>query len=291
MDNNFYKINQIEHEAAINREHLLFRRQFLLTKKPIDQLGHWNCLKIDEYHLYIHPDLEVTRIDGSKRSIVLIGSLFDPAHPEKGNVDIVKVIHANIDKLENLFLQIKPYVGCYALLYIDDESEIIVQDAISLREVYYCTRENRVICGSQPNLVAQYADPATPSRNDAEFLEYYAKNSINGKWNTYRKWVGDESFYEDIKHLMPNHFLDINKREVFRYWPTKPLGHVSLDEAVERSCSFLQGSMKAIAHRHPIMMAVTAGGTAEHCSLLPGKSRTRYIFSSIMKAWVMAIGT
>jgi hypothetical protein len=259
MSINASMINQIEHETTIDRERLLFRRQFLLTKTPIDHLENWNCLRVDGYYLYIHPDLEVTRVDDTSRSIVLIGSLFDPSHPEKENADIVRDINSDIHNLEDLFMRIKPYVGRYALLYKDDKNAIIMQDAISLREVYYCTNENRVICGSQPNLVAKHAGPATPARCDAEFLEYYAKNSINGKWNPYRKWFGDETFYEGIKHLMPNHFLDINKREARRYWPREPLGRLSLDEAVARSCSFLRGSMKAIVHRHPIMMAVTAG--------------------------------
>jgi hypothetical protein len=259
MSINTSMINQIEKKTTIDRERLLFRRQFLLTKTPVDQLESWNCLRVGGYYLHAHPDLDVTRVDDLRKSIVLLGSIFDPTQPEKENAEIINDIVSDISNLEDLFIRIKPYVGRYALLYKDDKNAIILQDAISLREVYYCTNENRVICGSQPNLVAQYAYPATPARGDAEFLAYYAKNSINGKWNPYCKWVGDETYYEGIKHLMPNHFLDINKRQVLRYWPRESLGRLSLDEAVERSCSFLQGSMKAITHRHPIMMAVTAG--------------------------------
>ena len=259
MDNKTSMINQIEHETTIDHERLLFRRQFLLTKMPVDQLEKWNCLKVDSYYLYTHPDLEVTSVDDSLKSIVLIGSLFDPTQPDKGNADIVRDINSDISSIDDLFVRIKPYVGRYALLYKDDKDAIIVQDAISLREVYYCTEENRVICGSQPNFIAEYSSPKIKTRTDTEFIEYYRKNSINGRWNPYRKWVGDETFYEGVKHLMPNHFFDINIRAVRRYWPCEPLGRLRLDEAVERSCSFLKGSMRAIVHRYPIMMAVTAG--------------------------------
>jgi len=259
MSNRTSLINQVNGEDMVDQKRLLFRRQFLLTKKPVDQLESWNCLRIDEYYLYAHPDLNVTYVDDSRKRLVLLGSIFDTTQPEKENPEIIRDVHCDLSNLEDLFPRIKPYVGRYALLYKDDKNAIIVQDAISLREVYYCSNENRVICGSQPNLIIQHTDPTTPARSDAEFLDYYSKNSMNGRWNPYRKWVGDETFYKGIKHLLPNHFLDINLREVRRYWPCEPLGRLSLDEAVERSCAFLQGSMKAIIHRHPIMMAVTAG--------------------------------
>ena len=98
----------------------------------------------------------------------------------------MREIHGDACNLEDLFLRVKPYVGRYALIYKDDKNTMIVQDAISLREVYYFTEENRVICGSQPNLIAKYADPSTPARNDKEFREYFAKNSINKKWNPHQ---------------------------------------------------------------------------------------------------------
>ena len=95
------------------------QRQFLLTTTPINRIENWNCLQIDGYYLYAHPDLEITRVDDSLKSIVLVGSLFDPTQPEKDNTDIVKDIHSEISNPEDLFLRIKPYAGSYVLLYKD----------------------------------------------------------------------------------------------------------------------------------------------------------------------------
>jgi hypothetical protein len=238
---------------------LRFRRQFILTLVPISELADWNCLQIDRYYLYSHPDLEVTRVDGLNKIIVIVGSIFDPTKPEKGNADILKDIHDNIKNPEELFLRIKQHAGSYALIYKDDENAIILQDALALREVYYCTKDNRIVCGSQPNMVAEYASPEIHARNDPEFREYYTKHSINSRWNPRHKWIGDETYYEAVKHLLPNHFLDINKLEARRYWPNESIRRLDLNEAVSRGCSFLKGSIRAIVHRHPVMMAVTAG--------------------------------
>lgn len=240
-------------------QRLKFRRQFLLARTPINRIEDWNCLQIDGYYLYAHPDLEITRVDDSLKSIVLVGSLFDPTQPEKDNTDIVKDIHSEVSNPEDLFLRIKPYAGSYVLLYKDGKNAIIVQDALAVREVYYCTKENRIICGSQPNLIAEYSEPTIKARNEPEFIEFYAKHSLNLRWNHTCEWIGDETFYDGVKHLLPNHFLDLNKHEVHRHWPNVPIKRLSLEEAVRESSSFLQGSIRAIVHRHPVMMAVTSG--------------------------------
>jgi hypothetical protein len=59
--------------------------------------------------------------------------------------------------------------------------------------------------------------------------------------------------------LLPNHYLDIRRREARRYWPIEPIRRLDLDVAVSRSCAYLQGILKSMAYRHPLMMAVTSG--------------------------------
>jgi hypothetical protein len=62
-----------------------------------------------------------------------------------------------------------------------------------------------------------------------------------------------------MKHLLPNHYLDIHALKIHRYWPNKPLERIALNDAIEKCASYLGGALKAAAHRHQLMMAVTAG--------------------------------
>ena len=240
-------------------QELQFRRQFLIAKVQIEPLNEWRCLKIDHYFLYVHPDLEVHQVSGLNNDMVLIGSLFDPYKPEKRNLSILREIHSNANSLEDLFLQIKRYAGRYAVLYKNNQSAAIFHDALGLMELYYCTKNNQIVCGSQPNLLAEFANPAIGSTNNPELLEFYKRHSKDSKWNPSYKWIGDETYYEGIKHLLPNHYLDITRQEARRYWPNEPIKKLDLGEAVSDICSFLQGSLQAIANRHSIMMAVTSG--------------------------------
>jgi hypothetical protein len=232
---------------------LRFRRQFLLTSAPIAALAEWKCLKIDQYYLHAHPDLAVNRVADRKRTIVLIGDLFDSEEPEKGNTDILKDIFVSACSLEGFVSRIKRYAGCYALLFMDKKEALILHDARALREIYYCTKSNLIVCGSQPNLVAKFSNPEVKPTSDKDLLDFYREYL----WDS--RWIGDETFYEGVKHLPPNHYLDINRRKARRYWPNEPIRRLNLEEGVFKSCTFLQGIMRAIVHRQPVMMAVTSG--------------------------------
>jgi hypothetical protein len=233
---------------------LYYRRQFLLTKVPITLFPDWVCLQIDEYYLYAHPDLEVNRsADPQKSIIAVIGSIYDSAEPQKGNSDILKDITDCAHSLEGLVSWMKRYAGRYALLYKNEKDAVILSDAFGLREIYYCTKDNQIVCGSQPNLVAKFGNPEIKPTSNHKLLDFYRNHLKNSSW------IGDETYYEGVKHLLPNHYLDINRREAYRYWPNGPIMHLDLDEAVSRICTFLRGIMRAMVHRHPVMMAVTAG--------------------------------
>jgi len=235
------------------KKNLEFRRQFILGKATISQLNDWKYLEIGVYHLYAHPDLEVSQARSAKKTAVLIGSMFDAAAPEKENADIIEDVLLNTNNPEECFLWISRYAGCYALLCKDGENTFILHDARGLREIYYSTKENDIVCGSQPNLIAKFANPKLGPSSDLDLLDFYE----NHLWDS--RWVGDETYFEGIKHLQPNHYLDIERREAHRYWPIKPISRLELDEAVGLSCIFLRGVMNAVVRRHSVLMAVTAG--------------------------------
>jgi hypothetical protein len=234
-------------------QQLRYRRQFLLARAPIFPPEGWASLGLGDLYLYAHPDLEVHSVADRKQRIVLLGSLFDAEEPEKGNADLVGDLLARVNGLNDFLAGAKRYAGNYALLYQSDRDTVIRQDALALREIYYCTGENRIICASQPNLLLPFAKPEIRESTDPDLLDFYRnhlKNSI---------WIGDETLYEGVRHLLPNHYLDVRRREARRYWPDEPIRRLDLDVAVSRSCAYLQGILQSMAYRHPLMMAVTSG--------------------------------
>lgn len=238
-------------------EKLQFRRQFLLARAPIMPLADWKRFQIDQDHLYAHPDLEITAKEGPSTLILLLGYIFDPAHPAKSNRDIISDLISKVGRFEDLIAAVKPYAGRYALLYRDDSTFAILHDPLGQREIYYCTQPNKVICGSQPNLVAAFSEPELGVTQDRSILHFYEQELKLGRSG--RLWVGDETYYHSVKHLMPNHYLDIRSLLAKRYWPNRRLERIDLSTAVKQSCDYLQGTMKAVTSRYDVMMAVTSG--------------------------------
>lgn len=232
---------------------LKYRRQFLISKIPIDSLDKWTCLDLGDLYLYAHPDLEVHNVANQNQRIVLLGNMFDAEVAEKGNVDLVADLLARTGGLNDFLTGARQYAGNYALLYQSDQDMVIMQDALALREIYYCTEDNKIISGSQPNLMLSFAAPAFLETNNLDLLDFY-KNYLKDA-----SWIGDETLYQGVKRLLPNHYLDIRARKVHRYWPNKPVRRLDLDEAVSQICPYLQGIMKSMANRHSLMLAVTSG--------------------------------
>ena len=236
---------------------LHFRRQFLLSRGNIETLGEWNCLRIADLYLYSHPDLEVHKLSDATKTILLIGFLFDSQEHAKQNTDILEDILRASGSFKEFVSAIKPYAGRFVLIYHDDHGLKLVQDALSLREVYYCTEKNLVVCGSQPNLVALQSSPKLETTRNPEILDFYHNHMKSVRKGSL--WVGDGTYYDGIKHLLPNQCLDLANLSVQRYWPNAELNHLDLDETVNRVCSFLQGMIKAVTQRHSVMLAVTGG--------------------------------
>jgi hypothetical protein len=73
------------------------------------------------------------------------------------------------------------------------------------------------------------------------------------------KWIGTATLYSEIKHLFPNHYLDLHTGICHRFWPDRRLETLDLDEAVEKIAALLQGLLTAAAARFDLAIPVTAG--------------------------------
>jgi len=60
-------------------------------------------------------------------------------------------------------------------------------------------------------------------------------------------------------HLLPNHYLDLTEGRAVRYWPSRKLEHLTLEQATVSSANLLQGVLQSASRRQPLLLAVTAG--------------------------------
>ena len=228
----------------------LFTRQFLLTLKPTKNLEGWKESTIGEYKLYTHPKLETCLYTENNVELLLIGYLFDYEKPEATNLDIIKNL-VN-DTFETYLRHLDKYTGQFVLLRKDDSSFNLVSDAGAQREVYYNTDFS--VLASQPKLM-QIVEKGIP--HTSKFADDFYRSDTFDK---YRIYISDTTQYENIKHLKPNHYIDLVTTKVIRFFPFKPKEENPFDFVVGESIKRITGFMKAMAKRYEnIALPITAG--------------------------------
>jgi hypothetical protein len=238
-------------------ERLQFRRQFVLGPRPVDQFPHWQKQRIGaSLHITAHPDLEVNHIEKSDRSITLLGYVLDPTRPTATNRDVLESLIDRLDTCDGSSDHTTRFGGRWLLVVNDGRQTVLFTDAVGLRQVCFTTVNSGagMWCASQPGLLAEILNLRV-SGDALQFMEVegYAKA---GKLSWY---PGDTTPYEAVRHLLPNHYLDLSTGKVLRYWPNADLPSMSLKEGVAKSLEIFGGLMESARKRFNLAVSLTAG--------------------------------
>ena len=227
-----------------------FRRQFLLTEKSVPELESWRIDKIDRYNLYTHHDLEVTISQSKSIKLILLGFLFDHECPEYSNIDILQYLNS-LENFDSVLKASNKYSGGFIIIYKSDTEFKMFNDAAAQKEIYYAT--DSAVIGSQPVLIKLIAQGTED--DSCEAAEFYSSESFKKK----RLFVGDKTNYINIKHLKPNHYLDVTNGNSIRFFPAEKLMTLPVEEVASTAAKMLRGYLSAANHRYKLAMPVTSG--------------------------------
>lgn len=234
---------------------LLYRRQFIISSQKPDYFREWNQVHLNHgFTLSVHPDLELTESNNGKINLILLGYLLDPFSPEKNNQNILDELAVNIEDFQGLINKTEKYSGRWVIVYQDNSRINLLHDPFGQRSVYYFFKDDEIACASDPSLIKRFF----PLQRDesVELKEFMASENYR---KTENSWIGDDTVYLNVKHLMPNFYLDIFKGKAIRYWPMIPLGKLELNKGAMMGAEILNGSMIAASNRKKLALAVTAG--------------------------------
>jgi hypothetical protein len=227
----------------------LFKRQFILSKVPVD-LPNWNEVKINDYTLKTHPTIPYTFTKKGDTELHLIGDLYDWVIPFQTNQQILDSIKEG-STFESYVEQLDIFTGQFVLIIKIKEKIVILSDACAQSEIYYDTTFS--VFASQPKLICR-AIELTPHQNK-KLKNFFLSKTFRAKG----VFFGELTHVSNVKHLRPNHHIDISQQKINRHFPCAPARLAPLDEAAGRTSVMLRGYLKAIAHRYRMAMAVTAG--------------------------------
>jgi asparagine synthetase B (glutamine-hydrolysing) len=222
----------------------------------VENLTGWRKIEVyKDLILTVHPDLEVTQHGNSSKSITLLGYVLDPNKVEKTNFDIIDDFHDKIFKEKrNYFDPTFDFGGRWILIIKDVEDIILFNDAAGLRQVVYSDRKDDKYfwCASQPGLIAKELGLNIDSEA-LNFIEF-----IKARNDEYFM-PGNSTPYREINHLFPNHYLNLNKKVCYRYWPKDEYIPTKIEEAAERCSHIVEGLMAAASNRFDLCLSLSSG--------------------------------
>lgn len=244
-------------QENLSENRLLLRNQFVMGPEYVDFPG-WARLEINPaLRISAHPDLNLCQIRNKSLQITLLGYILDPFKPELGNEEVLKEIISNAAKIKDFIPLTYPMGGRWILVVSDGMDIRIFNDATGLRQIYYSVtgignRNVGIWCASQPDLIAEILN-LKKDRSAVEFAEAYSR--VDDEYYL----PGNVSFYKEIKHLLPNWYLELNKGRAVRFWPEAPKKEIPADEAAFKAASILKGLMNGIIHRGEVVLSLTSG--------------------------------
>jgi len=236
-------------------DQLRYPSQFALGPDFVDRLPGSHFRISESLKLTLHTDVAYTRVAEGFRELTLVGHMLDPRAPAAGNEEILWQLLGRYTDRATLIEATAGLGGRWVLIAANGEERFLFNDALGLRQVFYVDpRETGALWAvSQPGLVAEIL--ALPLDPEAErFMESYAFRS-----HPEYRWPGEATAFRTVRHLLPNHWLDLNSGVPQRYWPARPLVALEPDAAIERLEILLPGMIQAAAQRFDLALSLTAG--------------------------------
>ncbi len=236
-------------------ERLLHRSQFTLGPRFADGLSGWKRVRLGHrLCLTVHPDLEVELLADGRYWAALLGYMLDPFDEPATNVDLLAGLLRGLNAGNDIAQGSARFGGRWILIVGDVEKARLWHDPMGLRQVFYtdATQTGELWCASEPVILARLLD----LRGDAEALALVR----SGEWPNREHWLpGESSAYVGVKHLLPNHSLDLSTGRSHRYWPVESLEPLELQDCVERSSGIVEGLLNSAARRFKLAISLTGG--------------------------------
>lgn len=263
--------------------------QVILTKTPAlkEKLYSWGFLftdadvKTNEYPFYGNWKHEVIGrfnlvvasqqsyyVNSSKNGfIALVGHAYNPFAMISDEQELLEALSIKGFGTKEFFDYLNELTGVFTILCYYSDNLYILGDASGMQNTFYSVADGRVYVSSHTNLVNDFLD-----------LQWsdYAKSLCNYRFFKLlgNAMPGDLTQFEQVKRLVPNHYICIDKNRKItshRFYTPKDL-RLSIDEAAEKASDILSRNLQLIAEKWNRAAISMTGGCDSKTTLSCAKS-------------------
>jgi len=191
---------------------------------------------------------DVLTYQHEKESVCIIGFCID-SHGcvvrEEIPEYIVKNGHGDIQAVLEIHYRL---AGKYVVLYENAQGLYAFTDAVGELMVHYYTGDEVCLSSIDELVARQYGLKASEKALDLRNGSYYGQPMLY-----------DLTLYDQVKVLLPNHYLDVYASTVHRYFPARPIAKQKLDDVVERTLFLVTNIVKEFVKNFDLINSLTAG--------------------------------
>ena len=230
----------------------MHRNQYLITFQEMDanELG-LSKLKFCGMTVYHHPSLRATVDHHESSGILLLGYIIDPQKPGSTDADLVHSLVTTCPAKEQLFKRLQALSGRFVIIYKSSEDLIAVGDPCGSRQIYY--QGDKCVLTSSLQLFWDATGTAPKISAPKEAILGCPEYEV-----AERAWIGTESPDDRVHKVLPNHYLNMRSRAVYRI-PVDTGQLVAEKDGCEYAAEVLRGSMEGIRSRFEALQTLTAG--------------------------------
>ena len=261
----------VENDFIYTEDPYLYIRGFLIIKadKPQPQCIHksWKSLifgNMEQYKLYFDPRNNVQYLkskfyeDSEESWVLLLGTFMNT---ETSQMDLNKIAHDMLNALrksENNFFEYVDVLGGRHIIVFskNGQNPSLLTDATGMRSTFY--KENDTIIASHYNLV-----------NDIAHMEEHPFWQI---YTAYKKTnyecvalPGNLTPYKDIKLLIPNHLITLERSRSKRFFPRSRFDIADVDSACDYIAENIRNQYEELVKHYDVIHSLTAGRDSRIC--------------------------
>lgn len=194
------------------------RNCFLLTKEE-NQLFN-NSIKIGDFYLYYN-DFKVFSDKSNNSQIVLLGNFVDSHNPARSQKEIINEL-IELSSFNEIINKSKKLAGRFIIFHYNQLKLHILPDATASIQVSYSTKSEVLFASSHPKIIA--------NKMNENISEQALDIQMKSEQNLIMPY--DRTVYDNIRYVIPNHYLEFINQTSVRYYPLKIESNVSIEKAV-----------------------------------------------------------
>jgi len=238
------------------------RGHFLYGEYPPLVPDKWAHLALSgTRHLLYHPHTPVAYCSNDNGWAILIGSVFDPDAPNHNNQRILNEWTHSVNNGPSCAAYAAArFFGRWVLIARTQTSDFVLGDASNSLGVVWPDTPNypEVISSSEIILATTCGIPVDKSFQTHVLDRHFSSDPFENKPGG-KPLPVDRTPYKHLRVLLPNHYLDLGKREAVRFWPKTAVSVWTHEQGRHRACQLLAGFLEAVSLRSGMTLGLTSG--------------------------------